>query len=58
MKKIKFCDMFLIFSWILFFATNRSIYAAIMLMLAGAYKLCDIVPALWKEVRKNAKREA
>ena len=55
MKKIKVCDMFLIFSWIGFFAVDNSVYAGIMLMFAGAYKICDIAPMIWREVNKDAK---
>lgn len=58
MKRIKLCDMFLIFSWINFFAVSNNIYAGVMLMLAGAYKLCDVMPVIWKEIKRNAKGTA
>ena len=48
--------MFLIFSWVNYFAIDNNMYAGIVLMLAGAYKLCDVLPAIWKEVKSHDKK--
>ena len=43
MKKIKFYQMFLLFSWIVFIAFKGDIYSAILLMCASAYAICEIL---------------
>lgn len=43
MKKIKFYQMFLLFSWIVFIASKRDIFSAILLMCASAYAICEIL---------------
>ena len=42
MKK-KFKYLFVASSWIIFFATGRSIAGSLLLMLAGAYLLSEIL---------------
>lgn len=48
--------MFLFASFIIFIATSRNVYTSILLMLASAYSLVDLIPQLWKEIKKYVKR--
>ncbi len=54
MKKITFYDLFLIFA-IIIFVGNRSIYASIIMLCAGALELIDVIPKIIKEIRDGGK---
>ncbi len=47
--KMKFTYLFVASSWIIFFATGRSIAGSILLALAGAYMLADILVKIWNK---------
>ena len=51
MKRIRFKHLFVLSSWVIFFGSQKSIYASILLLLAGLYMLVDSV---WEY--RNAKR--
>lgn len=52
MKRIKFREIFLLFAVVSFIASDRNIYSTILLILASVYLLIDVVPKLWKELKK------
>ena len=43
MKSIKFRNLSLVSSWIIFFAAGKNLYSSILLMLAGAYAVMGVV---------------
>jgi len=49
--------LFLIAAWIIFFASKENVYAGILLMLAGTYALCEVIPEVRRYIR-NAKRKS
>lgn len=55
MKKIKFSELFLVSAWIIFIASGKSMASSIVLMLAGLYELCGVIPKLGRWLR-DAKR--
>lgn len=55
MKSKKFSTWFLVVAWIIYFALKKNTYAGILLMLAGAYALCEVILEIWRYM-KNAKR--
>ena len=55
MKKLTVYDLFLICAALMAFASNRSIYASIMLCAASILELMDTVPKIARCL-KNAKR--
>lgn len=55
MKNTKFSMLFLLASWVIFFATKKSIVGSVLLILSALYLLCDITARIRKRC-KDAKR--
>lgn len=53
MKKMTVYDLFLIFT-VIFFVGTRNIYSGIMLLIAGALELIDVIPKIIKEIRNGS----
>lgn len=56
MKSEKFSMLFLVVAWVIFIASEKSIYTGMLMMLAGAYALCEVIPQIWRCAR-DAKRK-
>jgi hypothetical protein len=56
MKRENFSVIFLTVAIIIFIGRNQDIYSSIILILASVFLLLDVIPKLWKEIKKNAKR--
>lgn len=55
--KIKFNEIFLIVAWVIFIASKRNAMSSIILMAAGLYELCYVVPKLRRWIR-DARRKS
>lgn len=55
MKRVRFSELFLFAAIVIFIAAGRNIYSSILLMLASAYMIIDVLPKLWRRW-KDAKR--
>ena len=48
MKRVKFSELFLFVSVVIFVVRDRDIYSSALLILASIYMLTEVVPKLWK----------
>lgn len=44
--------MFLTAAWVIFLASGRSMAASALLVFAGAFALCNVIPKIRKELKK------
>lgn len=52
MKKMKFSDVFLITTWIIFIG-GKNVATSISLLAASIYSLSDVLPKIVKELKKE-----
>ena len=53
MKREKFSEIFLIVAIIIFVGRKHDIYSSVMLILASIFMLIDVIPKLWKEIKRE-----
>ena len=58
MKRIRFSELFLFATIVIFFGSGKNIYSSVLLMLASVYMMIDVASELKKRRDDNADRKS
>jgi hypothetical protein len=58
MKRIRFSELFLFVTIVIFFGSGKNIYSSVLLMLASVYMMIDVASELKKRRDDNADRKS